>query len=353
MTGSRTVDEGISMDRRTLLRTAAAATVVPLAPGLVASAEAAPRVGRTLARGLSVPWGLAFLPNGDALVSERDSALVHRVSRRGGRRVVDEVPGVVPGGEGGLLGLELSPTFRRDRWVYAYFTAADDNRVVRMRYVDGRLGRPQLVTAGIPKSSIHNGGRLRFGPDRLLYVSTGDAAVRELAPRIRSKAGKILRMTPTGDRPRGNPYRNLVWSKGHRNVQGLAFDRRGRLWATEFGQNDRDELNRIVPGGDYGWPAVEGGDGPGPYRDPLVVWSPTATCSPSGLAIARGRAWVGALRGEALWSVRLFDPARGRKRRFLHQRLGRIRTVESAPDGTLWLTTGNGGDDRVVRVVLG
>ncbi|HEX4977010.1 MAG TPA: PQQ-dependent sugar dehydrogenase [Nocardioides sp.] len=345
----------VELDRRAVLGAGLAGAGGLLVGGLGAggTAVAAPRVGRTLASGLSIPWGIAFLPSGDALVSERASAAVHRVSRTGGRRRVGTVPGVRDNaGEGGLLGLAMHPQFRTNRWVYAYLTSPSDNRVVRFRFADGRIGPPQVVIAGIPSSTIHNGGRLAFGPDGLLYISTGDAARRELAQDRGSLGGKILRVTPTGEVPAGNPFGSPVWTYGHRNVQGLAFDGDGRLWATELGEKTRDELNRIVRGHNYGWPVVEGGDGSGSFHDPFVTWSPTSSCSPSGLTIARGRAWVGALQGECLFSVRIVAPNRKRIRRHLAGRFGRVRTVERAPDGSLWITTSNGSDDRVVRIVL-
>ncbi len=344
-----------TVDRRTVLGAGLAGVGGLLAGGLgpAGTAVAAPRRGKTLASGLSIPWGIAFLPNGNALVSERAGATVYVVSRKGGKKRVGRVPGVRDNaGEGGLLGLALHPRFRENRWVYAYLSSASDNRVVRFRFAEGRLGRPQVVLAGIPTGSIHNGGRLAFGPDGLLYVSTGDAARRELAQDRGSLAGKVLRVTPAGEVPAGNPFGTPVWTWGHRNVQGLAFDGRGRLWATELGEKARDELNRVVKGHNYGWPEVEGGDGTGGFHDPFVTWSPTSTCSPSGLAIARGRAWVGALQGECLFSVKLGDPERRRTRRPLADPFGRGRPVERAPDGSLWLTTSNGSDDRVVRILL-
>ena len=335
------------LDRRTLLTASAAGAATLLATG---TAEAAPTPGRVIAKGLEIPWGLAFLPSGDALLGERNGRL-HRVRARGGRRLVDELD-VSAVGEGGLLGIAVHPNFRRNRWVYLYLTTGSDNRVVRRRLVDGRLGRGGAVVTGIPKSTIHNGGRIAFGPDGLLYVATGDAGNGERAQDRGSLGGKILRVTPSGAVPDDNPFRSRVWSYGHRNVQGLDWDTDGRLWATELGQSDRDELNLIRRGANYGWPRVEGGDGPGPFADPFVTWNPTATCSPSGLAVTRGRAWVGALRGESLYSVRLSGPNAGRKARHFRGRFGRIRTVVTAPDGALWITTSNGSNDRVVRIRL-
>ena len=287
----------MDVDRRALLLSGAVgATLLGAGP-----ADAAPRVGKVLARNLEVPWGIAFLPSGNALVSERISGRVHLVRKNGTRKHVGTVRGVGSDvGEGGLLGLAVSPRFREDRWVYAYYTSGSDNRIVRMKYVDGRLRRKQdLLLAGIPMSTIHNGGRLLFTPGGLLLASTGDAADGSTAQSLGSLGGKILRLTPGGGVPGKNPFGSYVFSYGHRNPQGLAFDGRGRLWAAELGQSTRDELNRIRRGGNYGWPVVEGGDGGGPFRDPIATWA-TAECSPSGVAVAGGRAWVGALRGRAL-----------------------------------------------------
>ena len=306
-----------------------------------------------VADGLAVPWGIAFLGDGTALVGERDRARVLRVGPDGARPVAP-VPGVVPGGdnggEGGLLGLALHPA---GRWVYAYYTADDGNRVVRMPWNGSSLGRGEVVLTGIAASLHHNGGGLAFGPDGMLYVTTGDAQDSSLAPDPERLNGKILRVTDTGAPAPDNPWGNPVWSRGHRNVEGIAFDRSGRLWASEFGEKAFDELNRIVRGGDYGWPDVEGRGGPG--RQPFAQW-PTDDCSPSGIAIAGGRAWLGALQGECVWSV---DLRSGRTRRHLAGH-GRIRMVAAAPDGSLWVGTSNhdgrgdprSGDDRIFRVTL-
>ena len=327
------------------------------------------RVGRVLARDLQVPWGLAFLPSGDALVGERASGRVHRVDRRGGRRQVGVVRSVDrEAGEGGLLGIAVSPTFAEDRYVYFYVTTDEDNRIVRRTYDGGALRSPEVLLKGIPRGErTHNGGRLAFGPSGHLFASTGDVRADELGQTSGSLsqdwdslAGKILRLHPDGSLPDGNPHGTYAWTRGHRNVQGLAWDSRGRMWATELGEQTRDELNRIRKGRNYGWPQVEGGDGDGPVKEPFVTWSPTSSCSPSGVAIARGRAWVAALAGRSLYSVRLDGERRRRTVRHLHNRFGRIRTVEKAPDGALWITTSNRAgsadpaehDDRVVRLTL-
>lgn len=353
------------LPRRTLLKAGLATPVgvgLALGAGWTLPAGAKPARGRTLAKNLRVPWGVAFLPSGNALVSERISGRIYLVSRNGGRTQVGRVKNVRNNaGEGGLLGLAVGPTFAQDRWVYAYFTSPEDNRIVRMRYVDGELGRPRVVLAGIPAGSTHNGGRLLFAPDGLLFASTGDTHDGALAQDRGSLAGKILRLTPDGEVPGGNPFDNYTWTYGHRNVEGLAFDAAGRLWATELGENTTDELNRIVKGDNYGWPDVEGGDGPGGFHDPFVTWEPTSSSSPSGVAIANGRAFVGALAGRCLYAVNLKGPRKREITRYFAGDFGRIRTVQKAPDGSLWITTSNrdgrgdpsSKDDRVIRIRLG
>lgn len=355
------------IDRRTLLKAGLATSgglAVALGSGIGAPVAAAPRVGRTLARDLAVPWGLAFLPSGNALVGERDSGDVHVVRRGGGRRRVGNIDVLsqrAAGGEGGLLGLALHPGFGSNRLVYAYLTTRDDNRIVRMTFADGALGSGRVVLAGIPMNLHHNGGGLAFGPDGLLYASTGDGEVGARAQSTTSLGGKVLRLTPDGGVPAGNPFDNYTWSMGHRNVEGITFDARGTLWASEFGEKEADELNRIEPGANYGWPRVEGSDGAGGFRDPLAQWSPTSICSPAGIAVANSRAWLGALRGECLYSVRLRGPDSGAIRKHFGGRFGRVRQVAKAPDGSLWITTSNRDgrgspgprDDRVIRIALG
>ncbi len=323
-----------------------------------AATQRRPQV-RTVATGLSVPWGVTFLPDGSALVGERDSTRVLAVDD-GEVREVGRVTQASPRGEAGLLGLAASPTFDDDRRVYAYVSTAEDNRVVRMTYDGTRLGAPDPVLTGIPNGFNHDGGRLLFDDEGLLYVSTGETGQPDLAQDPDSLGGKILRITADGDPAPGNPLdRSPVWSLGHRNVQGLAFDDRGRLWATEFGQNTWDELNLIEPAGNYGWPLVEGSGDFEELRNPYVEWA-TQDASPSGLAFARGSLWAGALRGQRLWEVPVTARGTGNPRDWFVGDYGRLRTVTVTPEGTLWVTTSNrdgrgeptAQDDRILEVTL-
>ncbi|MFD1830268.1 PQQ-dependent sugar dehydrogenase [Streptomyces desertarenae] len=331
-----------------------------------APAKGSVKVVDTVATGLESPWGVAPLPDGDLLVSSRDEGTVSRVDAGSGKVTgLGSVPGVEPGGEGGLLGIAVSPDFAEDRYVYAYLTSASDNRIVRMLYEEdeegaGRLGAPSTVLRGIPKGVVHNGGRIAFGPDRMLYAGTGDTGDESLAQDRDSLGGKILRMTPEGEPPgHGNPEADsVVYSWGHRNVQGLAWDAEKRLWASEFGQDTWDELNLIRPGGNYGWPEAEGEAGEEGLVDPVAQWKP-AEASPSGIAVARGSVWMAGLRGERLWRIPLEGgEAVAEPQAFLEGEYGRLRTVVPDGGGGLWLVTGETDsrgtpgedDDRILRL---
>ncbi len=268
-----------------------------------------PEVGEPidLATDLAVPWGLTFLPDGRALVGERTTGEVSVIVPGGAAEPIGAVPNVADNGEGGLLGIVASPTFEDDRLIYAYVTTNTDNRVITMELGDNVLTNPRAILTGIPDESYHDGGRLLFGPDGMLYATTGDAGVPENAQDLSSLSGKILRVNADGSVPDDNPFPGSpVWSYGHRNVQGLAFDDAGRLWASEFGSSAYDELNLIEPGANYGWPEVEGVGGEvsetNGFVDPQVTW-PTSEASPSGLAWLDGVLYMGALRGERLWEI--------------------------------------------------
>ena len=331
-----------------------------------ASAKAGPVEVRTtvVASGLEAPWDLVFTPSGEALLTERDSSRLLSVDSSGNVEEVQTLPasGV---GEGGLLGLALSPDYERDGLIYAYYSTGTDNRVVRFREGED----PEPILTGIPVASFHNGGRIAFGPDGNLYVGTGDAGDRPSSQDTNSLAGKILRLTPGGDVPSDNPFpNNPVYSYGHRNVQGLAWDAGGQLYASEFGPDTYDEVNRIEPGGNYGWPEVEGEGGASRgYIDPIATFFPTSEASPSGAEILKNGAipqWEGsffmaALRGQRLYRLAL-DPngTVTEQEELLRGEAGRLRHVVQAPDGSLWVLTSNrdgrgtpiADDDRILRL---
>lgn len=330
----------------------------PAANSPLPAPAAAPTVAGRIEAELQVPWSTVFLPDGTAIISERDSALLRTISGGSGAAgTLGKVPDVVPGGEGGLLGLALSPNFPADRYLYAYFTAAQDNRIARLRVEqtgDGlQLGAPEVIFTGIGKASTHNGGRIRFGPDGYLYVGTGDSQRREQPQDPNALGGKILRLTPEGRPAPGNPFGdNPVYSLGHRNVQGLAWDSAGRLWSSEFGPTVDDELNLIVPGGNYGWPEVTGAPGRTGYLDAKVVWPSTADSSPSGLEIVRDTAYLGALRGQRLWTVPLRGESAGDPVGYFTRSYGRLRDVSLAPDGRLWVLSNGRNPDFVLVLNL-
>jgi glucose/arabinose dehydrogenase len=341
---------------------AAGATSTPASDSGTVKPTASPIETRVLATGLEVPWGLAFLPDGRALVSERKSGILRIITVGGQVEQVQKLSSTNRG-EGGLLGIALSPNYAIDKLVYAYYTTAHDNRIVRFR-----LGEhPVPILTGIPAAGNHNGGRIAFGLDGMLYVGTGDAAQKPLAQNLQSLGGKILRMTADGNVPDDNPFPNsLVYSYGHRNVQGLAWDAKGQLYASEFGQNTFDEVNRIRPGRNYGWPIVEGEGNDNRFVNPITTFA-TSEASPSGIAILKngaipqweGNIFVAGLRGQRLWRLTITANGTLMAREALYEGIyGRLRHVVQAPDGALWLLTSNrdgrgnpvAQDDRIIRI---
>ncbi len=312
-----------------------------------------------IATGLEAPWDLAWLDD-RAFVTERDSGRLLEVADDGTVTEVRTLE-VDAAGEGGLLGLVAAPDGHH---LYAYLSTGADNRVVR--FDPDVEGDPDVVIDGIPWNRTHNGGRLAFGPDGMLYVATGDAEDPSAAQDADSLAGKILRLTPDGAVPADNPSAGSpVWSLGHRNVQGLAFDADGRLFAPEFGPDRDDEINRIEPGANHGWPEVTGAAGVDGFVDPILVrqppeasWSGGAVLTDGAIERWEGDLFVAALRGERLYRVPLEDgEVAGEPEELLVGQLGRLREVTQAPDGSLWLLTNNrdgrgspaDGDDRIVR----
>jgi glucose/arabinose dehydrogenase len=310
-----------------------------------------------LAEGLEAPWSIAF--QGEApLISERDSARILERRPDGSLRTVATIPGVTPQGEAGLLGIAV-----RDGTLFAHSTSADGNRIQRFE-ITGEpgsldLGEPTTLLDGIPSAANHNGGRLAFGPDGKLYATAGDAGDRDAAQDVDALAGKILRLDPDGSVPDDNPFpASPVFSLGHRNPQGIAWDEDGTMYASEFGQDTWDELNVIEAGKNYGWPTAEGIAHEDGLVDPRQQWHPS-DASPSGIAISHGTIHIAALRGERLIDVPLSDLSTSTPR--LAGDYGRLRDAVIAPDGTLWVLTNNtdgrgsptDGDDRLLRVPTG
>ena len=327
----------------------------------------------TVVSSLEIPWSMAFAPDGRLFVTERPGRVRILNLTTSSSELALTVDDVFAQGEAGLLGLALDPNFAQERFVYLYYTAALGssavNRIVRYREVNGRLTERVLLLDNIPAAQIHDGGRLRFGPDGLLYATAGDAATENLAQDVASLAGKILRLNRDGTTPRENRFSSPIYSYGHRNPQGVDWHPpTGTLWATEHGASGNDEINRIESGANYGWPRIEGSQTMPGMEIPVAFFNPTI--APSGASFYRGQRFplfannlfVGTLRGTHLLRVTIDSSTPGRitsQERLLDGLFGRIRDVVSGPDGYLYLCTNNrdgrgtpaANDDRILRIV--
>ena len=325
----------------------------------------------TVLTGLEVPWSLNFAPDGRLFVTERPGR-VRIVTLGGSSELALTLDGVFAQGEAGLLGLALDPEFAQNHFVYLYYSASVPggamNRIVRYREVNSRLGERAVLLDNIPAAQIHDGGRLRFGPDGLLYASAGDAANGNNAQDVASLAGKILRLNRDGTTPRDNRFSSPVFTYGHRNPQGFDWHpTSGELWESEHGNNGNDEVNALRTGLNFGWPRIEGAATMSGMEAPLTFYNPSI--APSGASFYRGQRlpqfvnnfFVATLRGTHL--LRLTVDASTRRvtaqERLLEGTFGRLRDVVSGPDGYLYFCTNNrdgrgtpmSGDDRVLRIV--
>ncbi len=352
--------------RKNIRCSVSVAALVVAAPLGSAPAASEPRV-EVVARGLEVPWALALAPDGRLFVTERPGRI--RIVKDGG---LDPAPvvtiPVAAVGEGGLMGLALDPAFSKNGHLYVCYTASMGsrpsggklrNRVVRLTLRGGSAGEERVFLDNLPGASIHDGCRLKFGPDSKLYVTTGDAAEPKLAQRMDSLAGKILRLNADGSIPADNPFPGSpIYSLGHRNPQGIAWDAAGRLFAAEHGPAGHDEVNHILPGRNYGWPEVAGKGGKPRFVDPLME-SGSDTWAPSGIAIKGNDLFVAGLRGRRLLRVPLSPDLKVTGvEALLSGSYGRLRDVVVGPDGALYVTTNNRDgrgspapdDDRILRV---
>jgi glucose/arabinose dehydrogenase len=315
-----------------------------------------------VADNLQIPWEIAFLPNGDLLVTERPGTL----KRIGKESRVYVIEGVRHIGEGGLLGMALHPQFSENRWIYLYLTTSIGdglkNRVERYRFEEDRLSEKTIIIDNIPAAAYHDGGRIAFGLDGYLYITTGDAGSSKLAQDINSLAGKILRIKDDGSIPPDNPFGNAVWSYGHRNSQGLAWDNRGRLWATEHGRSGirsgLDELNLIEKGKNYGWPVIQGDERKAGMETPIIQSGPDETWAPAGIVYWNGSLFFGGLRGQSFYEAKIFDDDKILLKAHFRQEFGRIRAVVMGPDGYFYIATSNTdgrgdpkpNDDKIIRI---
>lgn len=316
----------------------------------------------TLAQDLQIPWAIDFLPSGDLLVTERPGRLL-RVGRQG---TSFEIEGVEHIGEGGLLGMVIHPDIQGTRWLYLYLTTQTENglrnRVERYEFRANQLSQKTVLLDDIPGASFHDGGRIAFGPDGNLYITTGDAGNENSAQDLNSLAGKILRMTEEGDIPDDNPFGTYVYSYGHRNPQGLAWDDGGQLWSTEHGPSGfpggHDELNLIEPGNNYGWPVIIGDETQDGMETPVLHSGPDYTWAPAGAAYWDGSIFFAGLRGSALYEAKLQPNGPPQLIAHFNMELGRLREVHLGPDGMLYLSTSNTdgratpnpGDDVILRI---
>lgn len=314
-----------------------------------------------VAQGLHIPWEIVFLPDKSMIVTERPGTLRHVTNQTS-----TPIAGVAHVGEGGLLGMALHPKFAENNFVYLYLTTRSGegltNRVERYKLSKDTLTDRKVIIEGIPGSSNHDGGRLAFGPEGYLYITAGDAENPNSAQDTNALSGKILRLHDDGRVPDDNPFRNAVYSYGHRNPQGLAWDNQGRLWATEHGPSGSetgfDELNLIEKGKNYGWPAIRGGQIKSGMEKPIEHSGPNQTWAPSGLAYRGGKLYFSGLRGESLYVATITSGSTVSLSTYLKGQYGRLRAVVVGPEGDLYLSTSNrdgrgtvkAGDDKVIRI---
>lgn len=332
----------------------------------LADVQAPPQV-QTLVKNLNIPWEIVFLADESILVTERPGDLV-RIYPNDRQRIT--INGVSHRGEGGLLGMALHPNFAKNNWLYLYLTSTEGdklkNRVERYTFnlENNTLSERTVILDNIGGAPNHDGGRIAFGPDGLLYVTTGDAQNSANAQNTSSLEGKILRIHDDGTIPTDNPFGNAVYSYGHRNPQGIAWDNQNRLWSSEHGpsgaQTGNDEINLIEPGINYGWPTIKGDQTASNMRTPIIQSGSSETWAPADIAIYGNQVLFTGLRGESLYVGDLAYDGSKITNLIAHFRgdFGRIRAVVIGPDNWIYITTSNTdgrgraseGDDKIIRI---
>jgi len=318
----------------------------------------------TVAENLDVPWEVIALGEDRFLVTERTGDLL--LIDNGEQHVIESFDDLDSPllGEGGLLGIAVHPEFDENGYLYVYQTVDRESveNTVRRFEIDREayeLRGETVIIDGIPSDRIHNGGRIAFGPDGHLYITTGDAADAELAQDTDSLAGKILRLNADGSVPEDNPFDNEVYSYGHRNAQGITWDGEGRLWSTEHGPTAQDELNVVEADGNYGWPTITDTETHSEMETPAFSSGQHETWAPAGAAYSDGRVFFAGLRGERLYEAGVVDDEVVSFVGHFAEDFGRLRAVTLGPDEEyLYLTTSNtdgrgderAGDDKLIRV---
>jgi glucose/arabinose dehydrogenase len=312
------------------------ALAVGLSSGTLASAAESGEVGtmavKTIASGLKQAWSIDFLPDGTGIFTQKDAKTVSTITKDGKVTKVGDIPGISVTKEAGLLGIAVSPSYAADKTLFLYYTTGSDNRIATWQ-IGG--GNPKPIVTGIPRGSqFHHGGRIKFGPDGFLYAGTGDGQNGDNAQNKNSLGGKVLRMTKDGKAAPGNPFNSLVYSYGHRNVQGLTWVG-SQLYVSDIGASKVDELNKIDAGKNYGWPKCEGSCGTAGMTNPVKQW-PTSSATPSGLTTYKGMLYMASLKGG---TYKIDTSGNGGK---IYTNLGRTRDEVAGPDGSLWVITPGG-----------
>ena len=306
-----------------------------------------------LAENLNVPWAMDFLPNGTMIFTQRggDVSLLDN----NGVKTIEHI-NVTANGESGLLGVAVDPQFSQNKYIYLYYTSSTGNRVSRF-VLDSKLENETVLIDKIPSASIHNGGRIKFGPDGKLYITTGDANNRSSAQDLNLLSGKILRINKDGSIPADNPFKNYVYTYGNRDPQGLAWGPTGILYESEHGEIQNDEINILVPGGNYGWPVYQGNDKVPGYQSPFVVYT-DFTLAPSGMAFYNNKLYIAGLRGSQVRQINLSENGTSiTGQQAILTQLGRIRDVVFH-DGYIYICTSNKdgrgipeiGDDKIIKI---